>query len=986
MVESKRKKFHDKDKYYRLAKEQGLRSRAAFKLSQINRKYPFLEKCQHGVLDICAAPGGWAQMSLKTCPKGIPIVAVDILPIRHIPGVKTLIGDITTAKCQAEIHKTVGKVDAVLHDGAPNVGAEYGKDAYEQNELVLHALKCATHHLLPGGTFCTKVYRSKDYASIQWVLNQLFGTIHTIKPAASRSQSAEIFFLCLQYKAPTKIDPRLFDPKHIFADDIAASTGGVMATSSSGLTVLDKNWDKKRRKRGGYDMEHLDATMRHIESVRDFVMLPAMKSAVDLLSQSTGLSFYCQTCKEDRNAVDKKGDKPTCPCEFLLHHPLTSADIKECVSDLQVLNQSDFKRLLSWRTQMRDALNARDEMNEADSDEESDKDEKSSDIDSEEEDEKVLQEIAELKARRQRERKRQKKKEKELAAKRRRRAAMDVLQIDEAEDDKIFTLATLTSQADLDATVDVNLDQLTDEQIFGNESDDDDGNDSGINADEDEEERRKALREKALDDAYNMYLRNTKNGEAKSGTRMAKRSKKLERQKVVEEALEDQEMALVGKSMSDYNTRTYAEMLTGPKDSDDSDSDASDDDGDDGFSDDPMTPEEHAILVQQRKSEKTKLSNPLIHSFAEDEKPSVKSARWFSNPLFTSIGKAAEEADTDSRRRGGRDEDDSDADESDADTAGSDKPKKKRKVGISADEVLAMIPKTDKQVRHEKRLKAMAREERKKDRRAKQLGKSEEEFELVPAGGQGTDEKDDVIGGMENMSEAQKKRLLEARALIKAGMGAQTGVHEKDGSSIEVVPGQPLPKVDLRNYGDEDYDSDDYAQTLALGTMMLRRSKEKAFVDASYNRYAWNDPEDLPDWFVDDENKHYRPQLPIPPALVAKMKERVLALTMKPIKKVAEARARKKKRARDKLAAAKKKAEAMAKSNSDMSEAMKLKAISKALRGQDSKKPGKSVVVAKKGRAGMQGAKGVKLVDKRMKADARGMKRAEKKKGGKRKR
>ena len=292
-----------------MAKEQGLRSRAAFKLTQINRKHPFLEKCQHGVLDLCAAPGGWTQIAAKTCPKNIPIVAVDILPIRAIPNVKTIIGDITTDKCQAEIHKTTGKVDAVLHDGAPNVGAEYGKDAYEQNELALHALKCATYHLVPGGTFCTKVYRSKDYASLQWVLNQLFNTIHVIKPAASRSQSAEIFFLCLQYKAPTKIDPRLFDPKHVFADDVAVSTGGIMASSSSGLTVLDKNWNKKRRKRGGYDTDHLDATMRHIETVRDFVMLPAMKSAVELLSQSTGLSFHCQACKEDRSKVENEEDK-----------------------------------------------------------------------------------------------------------------------------------------------------------------------------------------------------------------------------------------------------------------------------------------------------------------------------------------------------------------------------------------------------------------------------------------------------------------------------------------------------------------------------------------------------------------------------------------------------------------------------------------------------------------------------------------------------
>ena len=82
--------------------------------------------------------------------------------------------------------------------------------------------------------------------------------------------------------------------------------------------------------------------------------------------------------------------------------------------------------------------------------------------------------------------------------------------------------------------------------------------------------------------------------------------------------------------------------------------------------------------------------------------------------------------------------------------------------------------------------------------------------------------------------------------------------------------------------------------------MILRKSKEKAMVDASYNLYACNDPEGLPDWFVDDENKHYRTQLPIPPELLEKMRLKVMHLATKPIAKVAESRARKSKMARAK--------------------------------------------------------------------------------------
>lgn len=1103
VVSGKRKKHHDKDKYYHLAKEQGLRSRAAFKLSQINRKYPCLEKCTTAVLDLCAAPGGWTQIAARTCPKTTHIVAVDILPIRSFklfPNITTLVGDITTDKCKSEIRQAIAQgpassggiggaqkhqVDLVLHDGAPNIGAEYGKDAYEQNELALHALRCATQHLRAGGTFITKIYRSRDYASYHWLLQQFFDTVAVFKPKASRQQSAEIFLVAQMYKAPTKIDPRLLDPKHVFeAVEGNTTGGGDLEPLTTSVSIFHKNFDKPKRQRNGYDMDFLDSTMRHLTPAQDFVMA-SFKEAVQILGQSTGLEFHSSTKTnnaqkknrirtaalenqdEEEEEEEEEGDFSI--ASFLLNHPLTTNEIQTYASDLKVLNKSDFKALLNWRAKMQEALEARkegvDDDNGSDDDEKKKKDSSAPDLaeeeppNSDEEEEQIQKEISEMRQRRAREKKKKKKKERAESAKRRRQIAlgMDLNAIDVPDHDRLFSLSTITNKGELALASEVNLDQVTDDQVLCDSDDDvviggkaegeEEGNGGGGGGVvPDDELERLRIRERDLDEAYELYLQSTKNQAAKSGTRMQKRSKKIQRLKVMEEATEDQEMMLNQKSGIMQDTIAYAKLLHGPRDGDE---DSDDDDDDDNDADDeseedddrfhaepdtaethaePDTAKAHAELLRQRKELKAAhRGNPLIQKF-DDEPSSAKAARWFSNPLFESIQKAAQAAigeskdgeecseddsEDDSSDAGGQIENDSEEDDSSTSEHEDQSPQarakgkgpgkkeaeadKKLAVDMTADEVLALMPMTDKQKRHIKRLKQIALDERKQARRARKMADDEAEFEVAPATGADENGNDNDDERLKNMSEAQRKQVLEAREQIKAGMGKvleeSTDSNKNNNASFEVVgaadTGNPLfPVRDDRKYDSEheDYDSDDYAETLALGTMLLRKSKEKAFIDASYNRYAWNDPSDLPDWFLDDEKKHYRPQLPIPPALLAKMKEKMMALATKPIQKVAEARARKNKRAQAKLAIAKKKAEAVANS-SEMSDAMKLKAISKALRGQESKsRPGKTYVVAKKGgRTATSGAsaknngKGVKLVDKRMKSDKRAMERVDKK-------
>lgn len=311
--------------------------------------------------------------------------------------------------------------------------------------------------------------------------------------------------------------------------------------------------------------------------------------------------------------------------------------------------------------------------------------------------------------------------------------------------------------------------------------------------------------------------------------------------------------------------------------------------------------------------------------------------------------------------------------------------------------VLPDMPKTDKQIRKEKRKAAKERQERRTLKKQRKEEKEYEmefgtEFDVAAAPG---DSDEDVA--MSDAEELEDEKTKEKKALIKSGMGAALKGEASGASEFEVVAAgaedaivenadsddddddAPLPRVDDRKYDSdhEDYGPEDRARTLALASMMVKRSKAKDMIDASYNRYAWNDSSDLPDWFADDEEKHYRPQIPIPKHIVEQMKERFIEMASKPLKKVAEARARKNRQQMKKLKAAKKKATDIA-NLPDMSTREKLKAIEKAMKGAQTKKQDKVYVVSRRGgrsstaqSAGKKASGKVKLVDPRMKKDKR---------------
>lgn len=262
-------------------------------------------------------------------PQDSLIVGVDLSPIKPIPRCITFQSDITTDKCRATLrqHLKTWKADTVLHDGAPNVGTAWVQDAFSQAELVLQSMKLATEFLVAGGTFVTKVFRSKDYNSLMWVFNQLFTKVEATKPPSSRNVSAEIFVVCRGFKAPKHIDPKFLDPRAVFAE---------LSDPAPNNEAKVFNPEKKKRKREGYAED--DVTQYHEASVSDFIHTV---DPIKMLGETNALSF-----RQPPN-----GDIAIATIDKL---PETTQEIRDSCTDLKVLGRLEFRKLLRWRLKVRE--------------------------------------------------------------------------------------------------------------------------------------------------------------------------------------------------------------------------------------------------------------------------------------------------------------------------------------------------------------------------------------------------------------------------------------------------------------------------------------------------------------------------------------------------------------------------------------------------------------------------------------------------------
>lgn len=261
-------------------------------------------------------------------PANSLIVGVDLSPIKPIQKTITFQSDITTDKCRATIrqHFKSWKADTVLHDGAPNVGIAWAQDAFSQAELTLQALKLATEFLVEGGTFVTKVFRSKDYNALLWVFKQLFTKVEATKPPSSRNVSAEIFVVCRGFKAPRHIDPKFLDPRSVFAE---------LSDPTPNNEAKVYNPEKKKRKRDGYEEGN------YIQ----FKEVPAYEfiQTTDPIAMLGSLN---------KLILDQQGNGDVA-LAALNGLPETTTEIRQCCMDLRVLGRKEFRALLRWRLKAR---------------------------------------------------------------------------------------------------------------------------------------------------------------------------------------------------------------------------------------------------------------------------------------------------------------------------------------------------------------------------------------------------------------------------------------------------------------------------------------------------------------------------------------------------------------------------------------------------------------------------------------------------------
>ncbi len=186
---------HRRDPFVREANAQGYRSRAAFKLMQLDASERLFKKGQQ-VVDLGAAPGGWSQVAAERVGINGRVVAVDLLRMQPLQGVAFIQGDFLQAALRLEVNSWLsGPADLVISDMAPNLTGVRGRDQAMALDIGLQVQEFAAQALKSGGLLVVKVFQGKDLAELQQAMAGNFAPIKVRKPRASRDRSAEIYLI-----------------------------------------------------------------------------------------------------------------------------------------------------------------------------------------------------------------------------------------------------------------------------------------------------------------------------------------------------------------------------------------------------------------------------------------------------------------------------------------------------------------------------------------------------------------------------------------------------------------------------------------------------------------------------------------------------------------------------------------------------------------------------------------------------------------------
>jgi 23S rRNA (uridine2552-2'-O)-methyltransferase len=187
---------HVNDPFVQRAQKEGYRSRAAYKLLEINERDRLL-KPGTTVVDLGATPGGWSQVAAI---KGCKVIALDLLPLQPLPGVEFIQGDFREEEVLVRLEEALGGKQAglVISDMAPNISGISLSDQARAMYLAELALDFAIAHLKPGGAFLVKVFQGAGFEEYLRAMRSHFRRVVTRKPKASRGRSSELYLLGLE--------------------------------------------------------------------------------------------------------------------------------------------------------------------------------------------------------------------------------------------------------------------------------------------------------------------------------------------------------------------------------------------------------------------------------------------------------------------------------------------------------------------------------------------------------------------------------------------------------------------------------------------------------------------------------------------------------------------------------------------------------------------------------------------------------------------